>query len=215
MPDGVNDTAVAPVTAATLALPPAAAVLASGTPLPPILLPPPLPLADNHRMIPSLPPDLQKLIDSLVLQRVKYNWPFVRAFEGGRDVSSVQVSEWVAFTFSDWLDYDDKTLVGKVLKVGVYPQTALQADYFKPPEWLLVAVYARVPGTAHFVKWSPVAISAKRVHCSALLAVGFPMQPVEGLRRPSGRRRLGLAFVMDAGVQAQLSSLGPLTEMIP
>ena len=38
--------------------------------------------------------------------------------------------------------------------------------------------------------------------------------PVE-LRRPSGRRRLGPAFVMDAGVQAQLSSLGPLTEMVP
>ena len=78
----------------------------------------------------------------MVLQRVKYNLPFVRAFEGGRDVSSVQVGEWVAFTFSDWLDYDDKTLVGKVLKVEVYPQTALQADYWKPPELLLVAVYA-------------------------------------------------------------------------
>ena len=58
-------------------------------------------------------------------------------------------------------------------------------------------------------------------HCKK--AVGFPLQPVEELplswpvelRRPSGRRRLGAAFVMDAGVQAQLSSLGPLTEMIP
>ena len=223
MADGVDDTADAPVAAAALASPPAVAVLAPPAPLPPILLPPPLPLADNRRMIPWLPSDLQRLIDSLVLQRVKYNWPFVRAFEGGRDVSSVQVGEWVAFTFSDWPDYDDKTLVGKVLKVGVYPQTALQADYWKPPQLLLVAVYARVPGTAHFVKWSPVAINAKRVHRSALLAVGFSMQPVEGLplswplelRRPSGRRRLGPAFVMDAGVQAQLSSLGPLTEMIP
>ena len=44
MADGIDDTAVAPVMTATLALPPAAAVLASGTPLPPILLPPPLPL---------------------------------------------------------------------------------------------------------------------------------------------------------------------------
>jgi hypothetical protein len=65
-----------------------------------------------------------------------------------------------------------------------------------------------------------VAISVKRVHRSALLAVGFSIEPVEvlplswsvELRRPSGRRRLGPAFVMDAGVQAQLSSLGPLTE---
>ena len=154
MADGIDDTAVAPVMTATLALPPAAAVLASGTPLPPILLPPPLPLADNqHRMIPWLPADLQKLIDSLVLQRVKYNWPFVRAFEGGRDVRSVQVGEWVA-----GLD-DDGKLVGKVLKVGVYPPSALQDAFWSPPEWLLVAVYSRVPGTAHFVCASQCAVS--------------------------------------------------------
>ena len=65
----------------------------------------------------------------------------------------MQVGKWVVFTSSDWLNYDDKTLVGKVLKVGVYPNHGLQSDYFKPPEFLLVAVYARVPGTAYFVKW--------------------------------------------------------------
>ena len=57
-----------------------------------------------------------------------------------------------------------------------------------------------------------------------LLAVGFSdMEPVEslplswplGLRRPAWRRRLGPAYVMDGGVQARLSSLGPLTEMVP
>ena len=38
------------------------------------------------------------------------------------------------------LDYDDKTLVGKVLKVGVYPtfELVLQSDYFEPPEFLLI-----------------------------------------------------------------------------
>ena len=53
------------------------------------------------------------------------------------------------------------------------------------------------------------------------------MEPVEqlplswplGPRRPAGRRRLGPAYVMDGGVQAQLSPLGmplgPLTEMVP
>ena len=113
--------------------------------------------------------------------------------------------------------YDDKTLVGKVLKVGVHPQTAVQSDEWKPPEFVVVAIYARVPGTAYFVKWSlvrPVAIHAKHVHQSALVAVGFSMQSVDGLpsswpfelRRPSGRRRFGPAYVMDASVQAQLSS---------
>ena len=56
-----------------------------------------------------------------------------------------------------------------------------------------------------------------------LLAVGFSMEQVEslplswplGLRRPAWRRRLGPAYVMDGGVQARLSSLGPLTEMVP
>jgi hypothetical protein len=49
------------------------------------------------------------------------------------------------------------------------------------------------------------------------------MEPVEqlplswpiGLRRPSWRRRLGPAYVMGGDVQAQLSSLGPLTQMVP
>ena len=49
---------------------------------------------------------------------------------------------------------------------------------------------------------------------SALLAVGFSMEPVEqlplswplGLRHPSWCRRLGPAYVMGGGVQAQLSS---------
>ena len=56
-----------------------------------------------------------------------------------------------------------------------------------------------------------------------LLAVGFKMEPVEGLplswplalRRPAGRRRIGAAYVMDAAVQAQLSTLGPIIEMVP
>ena len=57
----------------------------------------------------------------------------------------------------------------------------------------------------------------------ALLAVGFSMLPVKELplawprelRRPMGRRRIGPAYIMDAGVQAQLSPVGPLAEIIP
>ena len=114
-------------------------------------------------------------------------------------------------------------MVGNVLKLGVAERYQHQSDYWGPPNLLEVSVFTRVPGTAHFVRWSPGASSTRNVRPCALLAVGFSMEPVEqlplswplGLRRPSGRRRLGPAYVMDGGVQAQLSSLGSLTEMVP
>uniref|UniRef100_A0A7S2GLD4 Uncharacterized protein n=1 Tax=Haptolina brevifila TaxID=156173 RepID=A0A7S2GLD4_9EUKA len=36
-------------------------------------------------------------------------------------------------------------VVGKVKTIGVYPQSALRADYFKPPELLDVTVYQCIP----------------------------------------------------------------------
>ena len=110
----------------------------------------------------------------------------------------------------------------KVLKLGVAEAWRGQSAYWAPLNLLAVSVFTRVPGTAHFVRWSHVA-STRNVRPSALLAVGFSMEPVEqlplswplGLRRPAGRRRLGPAYVMDGGVQAQLSPLGPLTNDDP
>ena len=105
-------------------------------------------------------------------------------------------------------------MVGNVLKLGVADRYhELQSDNNGPPRLLEVSIFTRVPGTAHFVRWSPVASSTRNVRPLALLAVGFSMEkvgqlPVEWplhLRRPAGRRRLGPAYVMGAGVQAQLS----------
>ena len=117
----------------------------------------------------------------------------------------------------------DETLVGNVLKLGVAERYQRQSDYWWPPNLLEVSVFTRVPGTAHFVRWSPWTISTRNVRPCALLAVGFSMEPVEqlplswplALRRPAGRRRIGAAYVMDAAVQAQLSTLGPIIEMVP
>ena len=113
--------------------------------------------------------------------------------------------------------------MGKVLKLGVAEHYQLQSEYWAHARMLEVSVFTRVPGKAHFVRWSPVASSTRNVRPCALLAVGFSMEPVEGLplswplalRRPAGRRRIGAAYVMDAAVQAQLSTLGPIIEMVP
>jgi hypothetical protein len=189
---------------------------------------PPAP-ADNDTPdndTPSLDGDIQLLIQNLVRGRVKHNWPFVRAFEcrtSSEAIASLplKVGEWVVFSSAD---RDETLLVGNVLKLGVAEaHSQRQSDYWVAPNLLEVSVFTRVPGTAHFVRWSPVASSTCNVRPCALLAVGFSMEPVEqlplswplGLRRPSWRRRLGPAYVMGGGVQAQLSSLGPLTQMVP
>jgi hypothetical protein len=229
MPDGVNDTAGTPDAAATLASPPAAAVLAPPAPSPPIMLPLPFPpsIADD-RMIPWLPPELQKLIGTMVLDRVKHNWPLVRASECRSNFpAGLQPGEWVVFKSLDQ-GAEPLILVGKVLqrsmRLRVSKRFQFQSEYFGPPEFLKVSEYSKVPGTSYFIKWSPMTISTRHdVRPRDLLAVGFKMEPVEGLplswplalRRPVGRRRIGAAYVMDAAVQAQLSTLGPIIEMVP
>jgi hypothetical protein len=224
MADGVDNTAVALVTAATLALPPAAAVLAPHALSPPPSLPLHLPSTPDNDT-PSLDSDVQLLIQNMVRHRVKQNWPFVRAFECRTSSDAIaslplKVGEWVVFSSAD---RDETLLVGKVLKLGVAEHYQLQSEYWAHARMLEVSVFTRVPGKAHFVRWSPVASSTRNVRPCALLAVGFSMEPVGGLplswplglRRPSGQRRLGPAYVMDGRVQAQLSPLGPLTEMVP
>jgi hypothetical protein len=174
---------------------------------------------------PSLDSDVQLLIQNMVRHRVKHNWPFVRAFECRTSSDAIaslplKVGEWVVFSSAD---RDETLLVGKVLKLGVAEHYQLQSEYWAHARMLEVSVFTRVPGKAHFVRWSPVASSTRNVRPCALLAVGFSMEPVGGLplswplglRRPSGQRRLGPAYVMDGRVQAQLSPLGPLTEMVP
>ena len=156
---------------------------------------------------------------------MKHNWPFVRVFKCRTSSDAIaslplKVGEWVVFSSAD---RDETLLVGKVLKLGVAEHYQLQSEYWAHARMLEVSVFTRVPGKAHFVRWSPVASSTRNVRPCALLAVGFSMEPVEGLslswplglRRPSGQRRLGPAYVMDGCVQAQLSPLGPLTEMVP
>ena len=112
------------------------------------------------------------------------------------------------------LDYDGKTLVGKVLKVGVYPtfELVLQSDYFEPPEFLLMGVwvYTRVP---EFLALHILSGGHRRKACASQWIVssgGFHgttgraaiiMASFEQ-RQPSGQRRLGPAFVMDAQLQA-------------
>ena len=164
-------------------------------------------------------------MQNLVRQRVADNWPFVRAFEcrvsNASCCSGIQVGEWVLFKSLD--QGAQQNMVGEVLQLQVAKRCMLQSEYWGAPEFILVSVYSRVPGTSHFVKWSPMASSMHHVRPCDLLAVGFSMEPVEslplswplGLRRPAGRRRLGPAYVMDGGVQAQLSSLVPLTETVP
>ena len=162
----------------------------------------------------------------MVRQRVKHNWPFVRAFECRSSNAScwngLEVGEWVLFKSMD--QSAEQVLLGQILQLlQVAKRVMLQTDYCGPPEFLKVSLYSKVPGTLYFVQWSPMASSMCDVRPCDLLAVGFSMEQVEslplswplGLRRPAGRRRLGPAYVMDGGVQAQLSSLGPLTEMVP
>ena len=226
MADGILHTAVVPDAAAALASPPAAAVLASSVPSPPA--PPsllPLPPSAQDDGTPSLPCELQECIQQMVRERIKRNWTFVRAFECRVSNAScwngLQVDEWVLFKSLD--QGAEQLLVGKVLQLQVAKRFMPQSEYWGPPEFLKVSLYSKVPGTSYFVKWSPVTHTWHDVRPCDLLAVGFSMEPVEqlplswplGLRRPAGRRRLGPAYVMDSGVQAQLSPLGPLTEMVP
>ena len=230
MADGVDDTADAPVAAAALASPPAVAVLAPPAPSPPsnlVLLRPPSTQDDGTPCgTPSLPCVLQECIQRMVRECIKRNWPFVRAFESRSSNAScwnlgLQVGEWVLFKSLD--QGTEQILVGQILQLQVAKRVMLQTDYCGPPEFLKVSLYSKVPGTLYFVQWSPMASSMCDVRPCDLLAVGFSMEQVEslplswplGLRRPSGQRRLGPAYVMDGCVQAQLSPLGPLTEMVP
>jgi hypothetical protein len=198
-------------------------VLAPPAPSPPIMLPLPFPpsIADD-RMIPWLPPELQKLIGTMVLDRVKHNWPLVRASECRSNFpAGLQPGEWVVFKSLDQ-GAEPLILVGKVLqrsmRLRVSKRFQFQSEYFGPPEFLKVLEYSKVPGTSCFI------VSTRHdVRPRDLLAVGFKMEPAEGLplswplalRRPAGRRRIGAAYVMDAAVQAQLSTLGPIIEMVP
>jgi hypothetical protein len=83
------------------------------------------------------------------------HWPFVRAHEHRARPTAdlVAVDEWIAFTAS-WSMLNaqrrrkDGLPVCKVLLVGV------QSDYWAPADRFKVAIYDRVPGTDHFVKWS-------------------------------------------------------------
>ena len=98
----------------------------------------------------------------------------------------LKVDEWVVFSS---LDRDATLLVGKVLKLGVAKRYERQPDFLAPAQLLEVAVFTRVPGTAHFVRWSPAASSTQNVRSSALLAVGFSMEAVERLPLPLRLRR--------------------------
>ena len=175
-------------------------------------------MSDNET--PSLPVEIQQLIQDMARQRIARNWPLIRAFECRISSAAaasfpLDVEEWIVFSSSGC---DETLSVGKVLKLGVAQRFEHQSEYWGPPNLLEVSVYRRVTD-AHFVCWSPAASSTQNVHPRALLAVGFSMEPVEqlplswplALRRPAGRRRLGPAYVMDMNVQAQLSPLGPLT----
>ena len=227
MADGADDTADAPITAAALASPPAAAVHAPHAPSPPPSLPLHPPSTPDTDSISSLDSDVQLLIQDMERQRAAQNWPLVRAFECRTSSEAttnlpLKVGEWVVFKLFSSSEEMLVEVVGKVKTIGVYPPSALQAIYYKPPELLDVTVYQCIPTTSYFVKWSPAASTMQRVHRNALVAVGFSMQAVEALplswplalRRPSGRRRLGPAYVMNACVQAQLSPLGSITEMV-
>jgi len=139
----------------------------------------------------SLPDDISARIQGLVRERVVWNWPRVRAFEcrtSGEATASLplKVDEWVVFSS---LDRDATLLVGKVLKLGVAKRYERQPDFLAPAQLLEVAVFTRVPGTAHFVRWSPAASSTQNVRSSALLAVGFSMEAVERLPLPLRLRR--------------------------
>ena len=107
---------------------------------------------------------------------MKQNWPFVRAFECRTSSEAtasfpLKVGEWVVFSSSD---RDETLLVGKVLKLGVAERYERQLDYWGPHKLLEVSLFARVPGAAHFVRWSPVASSTQNVRPCALVAVGSP-----------------------------------------
>ena len=184
MTRGDADTAVAPDAAATLASPPAAAVLAPPAPSPPIMLPLPFPpsIADD-RMIPWLPPELQKLIGTMVLDRVKHNWPLVRASECRSNFpAGLQPGEWVVFKSLDQ-GAEPLILVGKVLqrsmRLRVSKRFQFQSEYFGPPEFLKVSEYSKVPGTSYFI--NTLFSTRHDVRPRDLLAVGFKMEPVEGL----------------------------------
>ena len=124
MADGVDDTADASVAAAALASPPAVAVLAPPGPAPSppsslVLLRPPSTQDDST---PSLPCELQECIQRMVRERIKRNWPFVRAFECRVSNAScwngVQVGEWVLF--KSLLDEGaEQILVGQVRQLQV------------------------------------------------------------------------------------------------
>ena len=117
--------------------------------------------------------------------------------------------------------------MGKVLKLGVAERYERQLDYTGARPSCLKSRFSlkclAQPILSDGRLWPAASDRTRNVRPCALVAVGFSMEPVEqlplswplGLRRPAGRRRLGPAYVMDDGVLAQLSPLGPLTEMVP
>ena len=232
MADGVDDTADAPVAAAALASPPAVAVLAPPAPSPPsnlVLLRPPSTQDDGTPCgTPSLPCVLQECIQRMVRERIKRNWPFVRAFECRSSNAScwnlgLQVGEWVLFKSLD--QGTEQILVGQILQLQVAKRVMLQTDSWGRQSSSKSRCTTKCQGLctlsngrqwpaacvtcAHVIFWQwgfPTWSQWRACHFRGLLA---------SLRRPAWRRRLGPAYVMDGGVQARLSSLGPLTEMVP
>ena len=93
----------------------------------------------------------------------------------------LKVGEWVVFRL--FSSSEEMLVVGKVKTIGVYPQSALQADHFQPPDrlssWTLPFIGAFHYHIIFLVKWSPAASSMQRVHRNALVAVGFSMQALE------------------------------------
>ena len=154
------------------------------SPPPSLLLHPPS--TPDNDSIPSLDSDVQLLIQDMVRQRVAQNWPLVRAFECRTSSEAtanlpLKVGEWVVFKLFSSLE--EMLVVGKVKTIGVYPQSALQADHFQPPDrlssWTLPFIGAFHYHIIFLVKWSPAASSMQRVHRNALVAVGFSMQALE------------------------------------
>ena len=116
----------------------------------------------------QLPVDIQLHIQDMVRERVAAHWPFVRAHEHRTRpaASLVAVGEWIVFTSSfvyrHFAVVDgalDLLLVGKVVQVGT--RRVPNGEGVAPV--LKVAVYDRVPGTDHFVRWSPAAHSTEDV----------------------------------------------------
>ena len=90
--------------------------------------------------------------------------------------------------------------MGKVLKLGVAERYEHQLDYWGPHKLLEVSLFARVPGTAHFVRWSPVASSTRNVALALYWQLGSPWSQWSSYH---SHGRLACAALLDGVVLAQ------------